>query len=181
MTISAETRIHAERTITAWLDLNGVPPLDLAPADLAEGGWKRHARCGQHRADAPSPELFFPASADSPETYLAQTLCGQCPVRKWCAREGAAGKLPGVWAGVFRDDKGRPAALCTTRGCRRYRKTGQPECRQCCDAAKRAKRREELRNERRKAERAAARQAREADAVDVPDSPAGLEMEVAAA
>jgi hypothetical protein len=105
--------------------------LHLAPADAVDGGWQRYARCGGWNPDAPDPEIFHALDADSDATYLAQTFCDDCPVRRYCdAWADEVGEV-GVWGGIYRDAHRRVAPLCGTLGCLRYRQPGRDLCRAC--------------------------------------------------
>lgn len=130
MSITPAVRRHSADTLRRWYDGTGVPQLQLHEDD-ANGGWKRHARCGQWNPDAPDPELFFPLRADSEDTYAAQSFCAQCPVRRYCDREATWHGRAGVWGGIFRDDRRQVAALCITPGCLRYREPSKRLCRGC--------------------------------------------------
>jgi len=159
MTVTAAARYAAEETLNRWFDIVGVDQLWVPDADRAEMGWTAYARCGQWHPAAPSPEIFFPTEADSPETYVAQQLCVQCPVRRLCADRGRDHKERGIWGGIRRDDAGNVSPLCTTAGCMRYRKVGHPECGQCIEAAERTAKRQARVNEERRAARRAIREA----------------------
>lgn len=128
--IADETRSQTADALRAWLARHGEPQMRLAPADAVRGGWRRHAACGQDNG-GPDPELFHPLSADSDDTYAAQSYCLRCPVRQYCDDYATSVGEVGMWGGLFRDGSGRFAALCASIGCMNYRTAGQRHCRDC--------------------------------------------------
>lgn len=126
MSIPNEVRQRSAAQLRRWYDLTGAEQLTL-PHDGA--GWRRHARCGPHNPNAPDPELFFPLSADSAQTYEAQAYCALCPVRRYCDADTPASRQGyGVRGGIYRDERGQPAALCVHPRCLNYRAAGWAYC-----------------------------------------------------
>jgi hypothetical protein len=119
------------------MSLSVVDQMDLAPADVQDGGWTRYARCGQGSSQPPDPELFFPDQADSAQTYAATAYCRACPVWAWCDRDAARDRRPGVWAGIYRQDNGSVAPLCPEPGCLRWASEGGGRrCHECSRKAR---------------------------------------------
>ncbi len=157
MTIAMETRNLAEDALTRWFRLTQVEQRYRPGDNVPRTTWTGYAACGQGRATAPDPDLFFPVEADSAETYLAQRFCVRCPVREMCAGYGALNSSQGVWGGIFRDSRGRPAPLCEKPGCIQYRAPCQRRCRAHIVAEDReGARRERVKLQKRQARRAAA-------------------------
>jgi hypothetical protein len=132
MSIDAETRDQGLAAQRAYLARVGVPQIPAWRYEQ-EGGraWTRWARCGQHNADAPDPELFFALFADSTDTYAAQAYCRECPVREVCDETATRAGWSGVWGGIYRDGHGRRSPLCTSIGCMSYRLPGRDMCTGC--------------------------------------------------
>jgi Transcription factor WhiB len=128
MTITASDRESADDTLRRWFAMAGETQIDLGPADLADDGWVTYARCGQWHDDAPDPEIFFPQRADSGDTYKARQYCIECPVRRYCDKRATALRIPGVWAGIYRLETGKSAALCESPGCLNYRADSHELC-----------------------------------------------------
>lgn len=131
MTIAASEREEGAATLRRWLDMTGESQIHLPPADVFEGGWVTKARCGQWNDDAPDPEVFFGISADDPLTYVAQSYCLSCPVRRYCDERATRAGFSGMWGGIFRLEDGRFALLCGTPGCFRFRSSRGARCSRC--------------------------------------------------
>ncbi len=116
-----ERREDDARVLLRWLGLAGPPQRHSWDYPEGDRSWTREARCGSWNEDAPDPETFYPLSPDSVETYRAQLICRECPVRELCFADGQRTKAPGIWGGVYRSDRGELALLCATAGCLRYR------------------------------------------------------------
>jgi hypothetical protein len=122
MSVATAAALAGAELLRRWFDTNGVPQLE--PRD----DWQIFARCGAGGYD---PEWFMADVADDVLTYAAQTVCALCPVRRQCDQWANDHGAAGVWGGIWRDTKGRPAVVCATAGCLRYRWHNSYRCRAC--------------------------------------------------
>lgn len=117
-----------------YLARHGAPQIRLPGRDIEQGRWRHHAAC----RDGCDPELFFAVRADDQTTYVARQICQGCPVRELCDAEATAARAPGMWAGLWRDDRGQHAMMCQTLLCLRYAAPGRVKCSACYAAVRAA-------------------------------------------
>jgi hypothetical protein len=116
---------HTLTRLRLFYEAHGAPQLQAGAGTTGRlTGWLEHAACG-----GMDPELFFGLEPDCPETYLAQSACLRCPVRRRCDSYATTHDMYGVWGGIYRfGSRYGTAALCPVPGCLRYRRVHHARC-----------------------------------------------------